>query len=279
MSFIKNLPNTNAALPPVERGLDPVSYHPLSISLTIFSYLSPNELGRIRRVSKQWGRLASMLSLWNALDLRKLSPSLKVFEESDWKTHVDLSSFGLDVSDAPPLDKRQAIPFLKRCIYSLSIEENAGVTLLTIPKGLTFKKLVKLAGSFKGENRPRFRYIWDRISSEIRDIPVDKTYRLVITNNVFKNSRNLSTSDQEALVKERGCEIPSLLEAATLLVVTYMSTQQRLYNDKPWTYTRCSERGDRYQLVVGGFTLGGLSVGKCNYAGEGCGVGGSLRKF
>jgi len=56
---------------------------------------------------------------------------------------------------------------------------------LTIPKGLTFNTLVKLAGSHKVGNAAKFRYIWNRISNEIGNIPVDKTYRIVITNNVF----------------------------------------------------------------------------------------------
>ena len=93
---------------------------------------------------------------------------------------------------------------LKRFLSSplmTEIEGDAGITVLTIPKGLTFNTLVKLAGSPKVGNTPKFRYIWDRISSEIGDIPVDKTYRIVITNNVFKKSRNLSVSDQKALVK------------------------------------------------------------------------------
>ena len=183
---------------------------------------------------------------------RTISPSLKVFDESDWVTRVDLSSFGLDVIDAPPLDKRQAIPFLKRCLSSLPIEGNAGITVLTIPKGLTFNTLVKLAGSPKVGNTAKFRYIWGRISSEIGDIPVDKTYRIVITNNVFKKSRNLSVSDQKALMSKIGCEMPRVLEATVLLVVTFMSSGERLYSDNPWTYTRCLEQlaGDEVSFFI-----------------------------
>jgi len=251
------------------------------IILKIFGYLSVIELAKCGEVSRKWRRLACDATLWNAFDLRTISPSLKVFDELDWVTHVDLSSFGLDVTDAPPLDKRQAIPFLKRCLSSLPIEGNAGVTLLTIPKGLTFNTLVKLAGSPKVGNAAKFGYIWDRISSEIGDIPVDRTYRIVITNNVFKKSRHLSVSDQKALMSKIGCEKSKVLEATVLLVVTFMVSGERLYSDNPWTYTRCSEQIAGYQLVVGGFSPNGVYIDSYGFdiVSVSIGVGGVLRKF
>ena len=41
-----------------------------------------------------------------------------------------------------------------RLLSSLSIEENAGVTLLTIPKGLTLRKLVELTGGSPNSEPP-----------------------------------------------------------------------------------------------------------------------------
>src|SRR6185503_890529 len=83
------------------------------IILKVLGYLGVIELTKCGEVSRKWRRLTSDTSLWNAVDLRTISPSLKVFDESDWVTHVDLSSFKLDVTDAPPLDKRQASQVLK----------------------------------------------------------------------------------------------------------------------------------------------------------------------
>lgn len=150
---------------------------------------------------------------------------------------------------------------------------------MTIPKGLTFNTLVKLAASPKIGKTLTFRYIWNHISSKIGKISVDKTYRVVITNNVLKNSRNLSASDQEALVKERGCEMPKALEATVLLVVTFMSSGEHLYGINPWTYTRCSEHVAGYQLVVGGSSPAGVSIFNCNLSNDTYGVGGVLAKF
>jgi len=270
----------NCTQNPCGVGLDPVGYLPAEVSLNIFSYLSANELGRSCLVSRQWRTLASTSSLWNALDLRKLFPSLNVFNELDWEAHVDLSSLGLSIADAPPSDKRKEIPVLKRLLSSLSIEGNLGVTLLTIPKGLMFDKLVKLAGSPKFGHATNFKPIRNPTEMVFEDIiiSVDKTYRIVITNNVLSESQSLSVRAQENLVHTSGCEMPSILEAATLLVVTYMSSQQRLYND---LFAYCSEQFCGFQSVVGGFDSDGIGVAYDNLGFE-CelfGVAGVLRKL
>jgi hypothetical protein len=190
---------------------------------------------------------------------------------------VALPSFKPALEDALCLDKRKAISVLKRCLSSLPIEGNAGLTLLAIPKGLTFNKLIMLAISPKEGNINEFRYIWS--SNEIGDIPVDKTYWIVITNNVFNGSRNLSVDDQKALVNKIGCEMPQVLEATVLLVVTFMGSGKRLYNDDPRTYTRCTEQVCGYKLVVGGFSPDGVSVDGNHFDSVDVGVGGVLRKL
>ena len=261
---------------------DSFSQLPEEIILRTFGFLNAIHQTKCGEVSRRWRRLASDKTLLAAFNPRNLSPLLKVFDESDWVTHVDLSAYGLTTGDIPPCDARKATTLLERVLSSplmTEIEENAGITVLTIPKGLTFNTLVRLAGSPKVGNTPKFRFIWDRISSEIGDIPVDKTYRIVITNNVFKKSRNLSVSDQKALASKIGCEMPRVLEATVLLVVTFMSSGERLYSDNPWAYTRCSEQLSGYQLVVGGFASAGLVVRNFGFDYDSLGVGGVLRKF
>ena len=274
-------PQTSLA-PAIETKNDTDSLNqqlPEEIILRVFGHLTETELAKSGEVCRRWRRIASDVTLWNALDLRKFSPLLQVFDESDWLTHVNLPSFGLDVADAPPLDKRTTIPVLKRCLSSLPIEGNAGVTLLTIPKGLTFNKLVRLAGLPEVGNITQFRFIWNRILAKLGDIPVDKTYRIVITNNVFTGSRNRSITDQKALVSRIGCEMPKVLEATVLLVVTLMSSGKRLYNDNPRTYTRCLEQVSGYKTVVGDFSPDGVHVyiSNCDIGSDG--ASGVLRKF
>jgi hypothetical protein len=128
------------------------------------------------------------------------------------------------------------------------------------------------------ENKPKLKYISNQFSRKVEDFPVDKTYRIVITNNVFKKSRRLPISKQKDIAWKNGCEMPKALEATVLLVVTFMSSNKRLYNDNPLTYTRCSEEVADYPVVVGGFSPDGLSV-SFHFDSNSNGVGGVLRKL
>jgi hypothetical protein len=260
--------------------IDPVTFLPEEKILEIFSRLGPISLGRCGRVSSGWRGLASDATLWNAFDLRKISSSLDVYNESNWLADVDCPKYGLVVGDEPPLDQRQAIPRLISSLSSVEIEGDAGGTLLTLLQGLTIKKLIALAGLPKLGNITKFRYVWDQILNELGDIPVDKTYRILITNNILKKSRNQSVSDQKALVNKNGCEMPRVLEAMALLVVTFMGSGKRLYTDWPLTYTRCAEQVAGHQAVVGGFSLNGIDViNDYDHVSVFYGVGGVLRKL
>ncbi len=110
---------------------------------------------------------------------------------------------------------------------------------MTIPKGLTFNKLVKLAESPKEGNIIKFIHISNRVLKEIGNIPVDKTYRIVITNNILKKSQYSSVSKQKALLKKIGCELPKTIEVTALLVVTFMSSGEPVYGGY---YTSCSKQ-------------------------------------
>ncbi len=216
-------------------------------------------------------------------DLKKLFPKLEVLDEAVWKTHVDLDAFGMSVEDAPPLDAN-TISILKTLFASLPIEGDAGITLLTLPRGLTLNKLVKLAASPKQGNAAKFQHIDSDALKAFGDTPINKTYRVAITNNVLKGSRKLSVDKQHELVKKMGCEMPGILPAATLAILTYMSSRAtsptRLFSNGPLTYTRCAEKVGVHNLGVGGFAPAGLYIPRhrVDFDFEDCGVGG-LRKL
>ena len=67
----------------VINNTDFFSQQPREIILKVFGYVSAIELTKCGEVSRRWRRLTSDPVLWNALDLRKISPLLKVFDESD----------------------------------------------------------------------------------------------------------------------------------------------------------------------------------------------------
>jgi hypothetical protein len=56
--------------------------------------------------------------------------------------------------------------------------------------------------------------------------------------------------------------MPDALSAATAILLHHARTGERLYTDAPWTYTRCQEKvlGNKYPVIVGGFSSGGLGV-------------------
>ena len=261
---------------------------PEELFLRIFGFLSPEALGGASRVCREWRRLASDQTLWDTFNLKTFYPGFNVIDEKIWEKHVDLKTLGIDATGAPSLDTRTLIPVIHD--LSRQVESGAGVTLLTIPKGLTFNKLLKLAKTPKEGNTVRISKDWPDISQRLGGIPVDKTYIVAITNSVLANSRNLSVKDQQQLVSNLGYEMPRVLPAAALAILTYMSSPQeqppiRLYNDEPWTYTRCLEKIGNYNLTVGGFSFAlypsGLDI-SCNYydyfADVNIGVA-ALRKF
>lgn len=263
---------------------DSISQLPLDIIFEILSYLNPVELAKCGEVSRRWKRISSDPTLWKRFDLTKIFPLFSILDASDLtKCFGALSLRGLSTDDEPLIDNRTFIPILKK-FSSLPVEGTSGVILLTIPKGLKFNQLVDMA---REEDKVKFRHVNHSFSQEIGDTEVPKTYRVLITNNVLEGSRKLSVENQKILVKSLGCEMPKVLEASFLLVVTYMRSGQRIYNDKPWTFTRCLEelserRGleqlaDR-QMVVGGFSLSGIFVDH-HYDCAQSGVGGVLRYF
>ena len=87
-----------------------------------------------------------------------------------------------------------------------------------------------------------------------------------MTKDVLPGSRSKSYSQQKnivaELVKTTGVsyQVPTILEAATCILAEYSRSENRLFSDSPWTYTRCQENVQGYQMVVGGFAPAGLSV-------------------
>lgn len=247
--------------------------------LRIFEHLEradPKALLQARVVCRQWRRVSEDDSLC------KIPKNVNVIGSDVWNTHVDLAALGLDVSDGPTLSKRAIALASRKFLSSVEIERDAGITLLTMPKGLTWIKLVALAKSPKAGNKTDFCYIYSKILDQFGGTSVTQTYVVAISNSVLENSRSLSFENQQALLVNSGCEVPGLLEMATLNIMTYISSPSelpiRLFGDTPWTYSRCKEKVNGNRVVVGGFAPSGLYVIDYYYDHDVIGVAG-LRKF
>lgn len=197
-----------------------------------------------------WKALGADQLLYYTQDIKRELPSLNVIDKWVWE-----ACEGLAIPDEPPLLK-QDISIIKELMATLKIKEDAGITLLTMPKGLTLNRVKN------GRSLSLFRFIRSDILEKFGDIPVKKTCRVAITNSILEGSLNLSVDAQKELVGRVGCEMPELLSVAALAILTYRSSLPpiRLYNDYPWIYTRCSEEFDVFYVTIGGFKQQGLSI-------------------
>ncbi len=251
-----------------QQSYSPISSLPDEILLKIFSDLSPKDLCQASCVSKHWNQLASDRLIWQAFDLKKMFPSLKVIDQAVWQAHYKFAKLELSIDDSP--DKRIIILALQRLFTSLQIEGEAGITLLTLPKGLTISKLKTLLHCMTG------CYYEPDFMEELKHVSVERTYTIAITNTILKGSERLSTSRQQEFIKEKGCEMPTILEAATFFAFLDQKPL-RLHEELDLSlYTHCREQINADNLIAGptdllllvaneplfymGFHINGISV-------------------
>jgi hypothetical protein len=189
-------------------------------------------------------------------------------------TILDAKTQGITIDDEPRINKLQVLKCIKDLISH--IENNEGVTLLTMRKGLTLNQLVAIAA----EKGMTVDIVWDRILQEQGDVPVEQTYVILITNNVFVDSRSKDYASQRDIVIGYGCEMPTVQEYVALCVFTNKCFQKYLYGGNPLTFGRTSTHVGSHSLIVGGASAPGrlLGVYRSHWDNESKGVGGR-RKF
>ncbi len=243
----------------VEVKVDFVNVLPPELILEIFSYFKAEELARCFRVNKIWKVLASDETLWNAL-----TPKI-AFGKKEWETY-----FG-DVGQVPPLPKDIHKTLKSRCPFRPEETVEKTHMLVLIPKTvngkpLTLKTLDELVKAPKAGHATQYRYIWEKIINEHGDQATAQPHWVLMTKDVVPESRNKSYVDQQALIAECAkktninYEVPCVLDTAICIFMHSISLGERLFTDKPWTYTRCQEKVQGYHIVVGGFSSAGLDV-------------------
>jgi hypothetical protein len=97
---------------------------------------------------------------------------------------------------------------------------------------------------------------------QYQDVPPKHSHWTLLSRDVIPDSRNKPYANQQKLVQQYpGYEVPHILDTAVALFMEHTRSGVRLYSDAPWTYTRCQEKyNNQWQLVVGGFAVGGLRV-------------------
>ncbi len=170
------------------------------------------------------------------------------------------------------------------------LKKNAkdSLMLVRLPKTLngrfTLKSFGQLAKKYFSESETGYRVIRSEIVDELGDKSIDKSLWVLMTKDVLPGSRNKSYAEQQDMVGKLaqkaliGYEIPETLEAAVCILAQYFDSNMRLFSDNPWTYTRCKDKVQGFQMIVGGFVPSGLVVYRNDYDIDDIGVA-ALRKF
>jgi hypothetical protein len=114
-----------------------------------------------------------------------------------------------------------------------------------------------------GGHSTKYKFYVDLVREQIGEESPPSSYWLLTTRDVLPGSRNKTHRAQQEMVASyasQGYAMPSVLEAATAILMHHAREGERLFGDAPWIYTRCQEVVDGYPVLVGGFSSGGLHI-------------------
>lgn len=233
---------------------------------------------------------ATVFSLLTILDLTNLVtsylPRADIFGIDAWETF-----FGVDVGVEPSLPKDidhilQSPSNIDPTMPNRTVADD--FMLVLIPKELTqivkgkkikvpfsLNSLGKLVQNLKSPTK--YGYFLNVAQDQYGAVSDHNSHWVLMSRDILPGSRNKSYVAQKAQVATFSeqthvpYEVPTALEAATCIFAEYARTGTRLYDDKPWSYTRCQESIRGQQLIVGSFASGGLDVSN-NFANISFGV-------
>jgi hypothetical protein len=238
-----------------------------------FSTCEFKTLSAVASVNKHWNSCST--NFWENRDLndiQKLCPGLRI---------LDAKAQGVSCEDEPKISIRRLLKEVSE--LSPHVEGDAGVTQLTMTKGTTLNQLVEIA---KGLGMT-VDLSWGSIKPTLGDVPVEQTYGILITNNVFLQSRNKPFKNlverdkafniKETLVKGHRCEMPTVQEYVALWIYTNKVFSKCLYGPSPATYGWSSTHIENYPLVVGGSTPKRLNIDSMRFSFAFGGAGGKRK--
>lgn len=245
----------------------PLEELPNELLDAVLSRLPALDLLRSCWVNKRFFQLGSSRSLWKTFDLHHAFSDFKVsvFDKKDWEVHADFQKLKLADEDISPIDTARAVREMAQLILRLkenevSIEQDAGFTVMTLPKKLSRSFLTSFARDPKQGNKAGgFGWIDPKIEQVLQSMTVSKSYQLIITNSILNNSRDKTAEDQDKLLKKIGCTRPGVLEVASLVFFAYISSPStdrvRLYASfkNEHTYTRARTEDD-VRMLIGNFS-------------------------
>lgn len=179
----------------------------------LFPKLPSLDLIKASCVCRLWRQLAFDPKLWQCF--------LKIYDKRTYEADFgDIKTFGLSLDDLPPMDQQEAIRAaahfltdLKRA--GLTVKEDAGVTIVDVPRMTSFKSVQSLLQKRLGNGLQETDFT-RLLNSQLREYSSHRrgSSRFLITSRVFNESLNRSKAEQLALIaKPQWMEMPSLLEA------------------------------------------------------------------
>jgi hypothetical protein len=221
-------------------------------ALAVSAFLSCLELGRLCQVSKTTKGNIDKKVIWD----KALYKECDSFGPERWAYHFERKVD--DVPQLPPdtfADKAWVKNFMKSHILQLM-----PATLDNEP--LTPNLIEKLTLHPKQGHAIGYRYFSKIARDEYGNKPIaSKSYWVWVTKGLLDGSRNKSPEAMEAIALEKGYQLMNAGVAIVCNLTHYVKTEERLYGDKPLTYTYTSDKTSAgYRLVVGGFSPAGLDV-------------------
>ena len=122
-----------------------------------------------------------------------------------------------------------------------------------------FGKLIKSKFPELGDDTG-YRIIWE-VAKKCRGD--GKPHWVLLTKDVLSGSRNKSYAEQKQQVideSQGNYQVPQAVDVIACIIAEYGRSKTRLFSDIPWTYTRCQEKLEGHQVIVGGFAPAGLVV-------------------
>jgi hypothetical protein len=235
------------------------------ITTFFFECQSKNEwesIGAMACVSKQFYLRAE--AYWKQFDIKLFCPELTI---------LNAKTCGITIDEEPLFSKLAILKCFKK--VSPHVENNEGVTLLTMTKGITLNQLVDI-----GREAGMIVNVDDGVLLALGDVPVGQTYVILIINGLFLESRNKDYPVlRDKLVVGHGCELPTVQEQFALCVFTYKIFQKCLLQGPDLVgFGYCSTYFGNLPLVVGTSVDGEVIVEPNHWDGHPYGAGG-LKKF
>lgn len=176
---------------------------------TIFSQCFFKEdyesIGALSCVNMHYNRCATVF--WNRFDLKQFCPNgLSI---------LDAKAQGIEIDDEPPINSLEIFKAFKK--LASFVKDNKGLTLLTMRKGLSYNQLVKIAAD-QGMDVTSLSTEFP----ELAELPVEQTYRVLITNSIFIGTQREEGGhfERKSVVEKHGCEVPTIQEYVALCVFT-----------------------------------------------------------